>query len=210
MAQRTSHRALRQQPSACLVARTRPRRRRQLDATRGRAVARRSPIVRRPIGRCISLPRGWQGLARSQPDGQYIGRGKAPARGRAPSAPDARQRVKAWAAPSRRWDDLMHKASGGRGLERAHVRGLLSDGWEAGTCPSTRPRIERCPLSVHGCIRAPMGRRRQHTRARRKGVAAGRGWRHPPCGHHVLLAHTFVTAVLAVERLERPLPARCL
>ena len=59
----------------------------------------------------------------------------------------------------------MHKASGGRGLERAHVRGLLSDGWEAGTCPSTRPRVERCPLSVHGCIRAPMGRRRRQQSA---------------------------------------------
>ena len=88
----------------------------------------------------------------------------------------------------------------------AHVRRLLSDGWEARACPSARPKCERFI-----CLKVDLFERQRdetHTApVRRTGAGVGRGWRPTPCGHEELLTHTFVNWAVAVEglacRIER-------
>ena len=88
--------------SSCahLVARAEPRYR-QLAATRGLAVARRRPIGRRPAGRRIRACRaGWQWLARSQADGQYVQLTCAPGSSRSTAPPAARRDARLGCRPA--------------------------------------------------------------------------------------------------------------
>eukprot|EP00964_Phaeocystis_antarctica_P106040 scaffold70993_cov68-Phaeocystis_antarctica.AAC.2 len=43
-------------------------------------------------------------------------------------------------------------------LRRAHVRGMVPEGWGSRACPSARPKGERCPLSAIGPIWPPTRR----------------------------------------------------
>jgi len=48
--------------------------------------------------------------------------------------------------------DPRHKASSGRELRRAHVRGVVPEGWGSRTYQSARLKGERWPLSAIGSI----------------------------------------------------------